>query len=53
MEPSVLHAVAGVMLGFLSHGCGERVSQIRGPVLNNKWLRNEPATPPSPLYPKT
>lgn len=42
-EPSILHSAAGVMLGFLSRGCGERVSLSRSPVLNNKWPTNRPA----------
>lgn len=44
-EPSVLHSAAGVMLGFLSRGCGERVSLSHGPVLNNKWPANRQTSP--------
>lgn len=42
-EPSILHSAVGVMLGFLSRGCGERVSLSRSPVLNSKWPTNGPA----------
>lgn len=47
-EPSILHSAAGVMLGFLSRGCGERVSPSRGPVLNNKWPTKRQTGPRTP-----
>lgn len=43
-----MHSAAGVMLGFLSRGCGERVSPSRGPVLNNKWPTNRQTGPRTP-----
>lgn len=43
-----MHSAAGVMLDFLSRGCGERVSPSRGPVLNNKWPANRQTGPRTP-----